>query len=193
MASNFPYVAHGKGNLIDVKLMILTGDRGRRVQVDYFRHRMIAASPSVEGLAQGLADGGTATTTHGLRYAAAIRLYRLWVSFDDIASIAGHETAAMVKKYAGKKRKAKLAVAILNAATEAQKRTEVTNPARKATNRLFDRIAFDVWEPRLTRDLDGGRSRTRTYDPLIKSQLLYQLSYAPGPKNRGDPERSKPR
>ena len=28
----------------------------------------------------------------------------------------------------------------------------------------------------------GGRSRARTYDPLIKSQLLYQLSYAPGPK-----------
>ncbi len=25
----------------------------------------------------------------------------------------------------------------------------------------------------------GGRSRTRTYDPLIKSQLLCQLSYAP--------------
>ena len=28
--------------------------------------------------------------------------------------------------------------------------------------------------------LDGGRTRTRTLDPLIKSQLLYQLSYAPG-------------
>ena len=26
---------------------------------------------------------------------------------------------------------------------------------------------------------DGGRSRIRTYGPLIKSQLLYQLSYAP--------------
>jgi hypothetical protein len=25
----------------------------------------------------------------------------------------------------------------------------------------------------------GGRRRTRTFDPLIKSQLLYQLSYAP--------------
>ena len=25
----------------------------------------------------------------------------------------------------------------------------------------------------------GGCSRTRTYGPLIKSQLLYQLSYAP--------------
>ena len=31
----------------------------------------------------------------------------------------------------------------------------------------------------------GGRSRIRTYDPLIKSQLLYQLSYAP--RRRGPP------
>jgi hypothetical protein len=28
-------------------------------------------------------------------------------------------------------------------------------------------------------DLLGGRTRARTWDPLIKSQLLYQLSYAP--------------
>ena len=27
--------------------------------------------------------------------------------------------------------------------------------------------------------ISGGRTRTRTLDPLIKSQLLYQLSYAP--------------
>ncbi len=26
----------------------------------------------------------------------------------------------------------------------------------------------------------GGRTRARTWDPLIKNQLLYQLSYAPG-------------
>ena len=26
---------------------------------------------------------------------------------------------------------------------------------------------------------NGGRTRTRTWDPLIKSQLLYHLSYAP--------------
>jgi hypothetical protein len=32
---------------------------------------------------------------------------------------------------------------------------------------------------------NGGRTRTRTWDPLIKSQLLYQLSYAPGPPTRG--------
>ena len=27
--------------------------------------------------------------------------------------------------------------------------------------------------------MNGGRTRARTWDPLIKSQLLYQLSYAP--------------
>ena len=32
----------------------------------------------------------------------------------------------------------------------------------------------------------GGRSRARTYDPLIKSQLLYQLSYAPEPSPFND-------
>ncbi len=31
----------------------------------------------------------------------------------------------------------------------------------------------------LFKAFDGGRTRARTLDPLIKSQLLYQLSYAP--------------
>src|SRR6185312_12070561 len=30
------------------------------------------------------------------------------------------------------------------------------------------------------RRLGGGRTRARTWDPMIKSHLLYQLSYAPG-------------
>ena len=34
----------------------------------------------------------------------------------------------------------------------------------------------------------GGRTRTRTLDPLIKSQLLYQLSYAPGMPRQGPAE-----
>ena len=34
-------------------------------------------------------------------------------------------------------------------------------------------------------EINGGRSRTRTCDPLIKSQLLYQLSYAPRPPKTG--------
>ena len=36
----------------------------------------------------------------------------------------------------------------------------------------------------------GGRTRTRTLDPLIKSQLLYQLSYAPGLPRRKTAERA---
>ena len=38
---------------------------------------------------------------------------------------------------------------------------------------------------------NGGRSRARTCDPLIKSQLLYQLSYAPDAS--GCPEKRNPR
>src|SRR5262249_33534641 len=39
----------------------------------------------------------------------------------------------------------------------------------------------------------GGRTRTRTLDPLIKSQLLYQLSYAPGSPRLWRVRASKPR
>src|SRR4051794_38574123 len=39
---------------------------------------------------------------------------------------------------------------------------------------------------------DGGRTRARTLDPLIKSQLLYQLSYAPITLNdAGTPDRGR--
>jgi hypothetical protein len=38
--------------------------------------------------------------------------------------------------------------------------------------------------------INGGRTRTRTLDPLIKSQLLYQLSYAPELPRRGSAERA---
>src|ERR1700749_1996099 len=31
----------------------------------------------------------------------------------------------------------------------------------------------------------GGRTRARTWDPMIKSHLLYQLSYAPGANRPG--------
>jgi hypothetical protein len=40
--------------------------------------------------------------------------------------------------------------------------------------KLVERVRFCASDGK-----DGGRSRTRTYDPLIKSQLLYHLSYAP--------------
>ncbi len=34
----------------------------------------------------------------------------------------------------------------------------------------------EVSKPLIYLESDGGRCRSRTYDPLIKSQLLYQLS-----------------
>jgi hypothetical protein len=40
---------------------------------------------------------------------------------------------------------------------------------------------FTIFSLENQRDNLGGCSRDRTYDPLIKSQLLYQLSYAPVP------------
>jgi hypothetical protein len=40
------------------------------------------------------------------------------------------------------------------------------------------------------KQINGGRTRTRTLDPLIKSQLLYQLSYAPGLPQRETAKRA---
>ena len=37
-----------------------------------------------------------------------------------------------------------------------------------------------MFERKKMKWINGGRNRARTCDPLIKSQLLYQLSYAPG-------------
>ena len=58
-----------------------------------------------------------------------------------------------------------------------RRQTKVSNRARKVSNRATRR------ERGLRRydfpGVSGGRTRTRTLDPLIKSQLLYQLSYAP--------------
>jgi integrase len=109
----------------DVEEMILTGHERRAIGVDGFRHLMNDAYKAVDGLAVGLDDDGV--TNHGLRYAAATRLRELGCSLEDIAAITGHETVAMVEKYAGKKRRAKIAIGRLNAATAAQKAGEVQN------------------------------------------------------------------
>jgi integrase len=109
----------------DVEKMILTGHQRRAIGVDGFRHLMIDAYKVIDGLTAGLADDGV--TNHGLRYAAAARLRELGCSLEDIAAITGHETVAMVEKYAGKKRRAKIAIGKLDAGTSAQKAGEVQN------------------------------------------------------------------
>ena len=42
------------------------------------------------------------------------------------------------------------------------------------------RDCFRAYQPVQSVLASGGRTRARTWDPMIKSHLLYQLSYAPG-------------
>ena len=57
--------------------------------------------------------------------------------------------------------------------SETWKEDEFSQPTAKP---LLDVLQVIVEKPKGN---NGGRTRTRTLDPLIKSQLLYQLSYAP--------------
>ena len=50
-------------------------------------------------------------------------------------------------------------------------------PLRKNLNLVVRRSKEN---DRFYKGLNGGRTRARTWDPMIKSYLLYQLSYAPG-------------
>ena len=49
----------------------------------------------------------------------------------------------------------------------------------KSEAEVFDFQGPDEKNPAVAGFRIGGRTRARTVDPLIKSQLLYQLSYAP--------------
>lgn len=92
---------------------IIVGQRGRHISADRFRHVMGDAFGAVKGLEHGLAIEGI--TTHGLRSTAATILRELGCDWEEIASITGHETVAMVRKYSGRKRKAKRAITKLDA------------------------------------------------------------------------------
>ena len=52
----------------------------------------------------------------------------------------------------------------------------IERPKIPAETTLFG-VLSESWG---LRRLGGGRTRARTWDPMIKSHLLYQLSYAPG-------------
>jgi len=93
--------------------VILVTCAGKGFLIDHFRHTMRDAYT-----AAGLpAD----CTTHGLRYSAATRLRELGLDWEEIGSITGHATAEMVGKYTAKRRRAELAIARLNTATQGRK------------------------------------------------------------------------
>ncbi|WP_395022623.1 tyrosine-type recombinase/integrase [Dongia sp.] len=113
---------------IDVKKMILTGEKGKAFTDGTFSHKINDASKKVPGLVVGAKIGGV--TPHGLRLAAATRLFELGLSWDVIASITGHDTAEMVAYYTEQKRKAKLAIGALNAATAGTAEQTATEPVK---------------------------------------------------------------
>jgi hypothetical protein len=59
-----------------------------------------------------------------------------------------------------------------------RRRLSTGNDLRRGDVSSTKKPATGTKHPRLL-VLIGGHSRDRTYDPLIKSQLLYQLSYVP--------------
>ena len=87
--------------------MLLTTPTGRPLKVDYLRHLMATAYDEA---------GLESVTSHVLRYTAGTILAELGCDWPTIASILGHRTAEMVRKYTGRKRDAKLAITKLNKA-----------------------------------------------------------------------------
>jgi hypothetical protein len=59
------------------------------------------------------------------------------------------------------------------------RQTRMTLHAARLRDSLY-RDAFGCKSGRIPNNFDGERGRNRTYNLLIKSQLLCQLSYAPG-------------
>jgi integrase len=104
-------------------LVLLPGARkrsaGRPLTIDAFRHRMADAYAE--------ADLPDDCTTHGLRYTAATVLHELGCDWETIASITGHETVAMVRKYIEKRRRARLAIDSLNRARKRRRKERAGN------------------------------------------------------------------
>ncbi len=97
-------------------IILLAGERGKKLGVDYFRHMMRDAYRE--------ASLPEDCTTHGLRYTAATILSELGIGWEEIATITGHETMAMVKKYTTRRRNAARAIALLDTSNRERGRDE---------------------------------------------------------------------
>lgn len=89
--------------------VVLVTETGRPFTADHFRHTMRAAYEA--------AALPRDCTSHGLRYTAATRLAELGCDWETVAAVTGHETAEMARKYVEKRRKTRIAVGKVDAAT----------------------------------------------------------------------------
>lgn len=91
-------------------------DTGVCLQENHMRHIMRDAIRDA-----GLPDE---CTLHGLRYTFATRGIELGLDWQTIEAIVGHRTAEMAHKYTSKRRNARLAIAVLDAAGRNRNRTD---------------------------------------------------------------------
>jgi len=90
-------------------IAVIVGEKGATVGKSWFSHSLLRAFR---------AAGLKGVTTHGLRYTAATRLKEIGLGWEDVASITGHATMQMAKKYTSQKRRARGAIRWLNEATK---------------------------------------------------------------------------
>ncbi|CAO3426526.1 tyrosine-type recombinase/integrase [Azospirillum argentinense] len=85
-------------------------------------HKPMTSNGFVHFMSDAIREAGLPedVTTHGLRYTAATMLHEVGMEWEVIASVTGHQTVAMVRKYTAKKRNAQLAIASLDAARTAK-------------------------------------------------------------------------
>jgi hypothetical protein len=119
-------------------------------------------------------------TLYGLRHTVAVILRECGYDERTIADALGQKTIEMARHYArGADLTKKMSGVAKTLGREMnRRRTKVSNLSRKVSNLNPSADARSSKNQSIQCD-DGGRTRTRTLDPLIKSQLLYQLSYAP--------------
>ena len=100
---------------------------GRPLKVDYMRHLMREAIR-----AGGLPDD---CTLHGLRYTFATRALELGLDWQTVESIVGHRTAEMAFKYTEKRRRARLAIATLDASQRTKRDSVPLTSVNRSVNR----------------------------------------------------------
>ena len=147
--------------------IILTNSEGKPWTSDGFR----------ASWRQGMRGRGRrGVTFHDLRGTAVTRLALVGATEAEIATITGHSLRTCTRS----------STCTISRAIRRSARAPSASSKGNKTSQLSSQLVPDVLSGRRKKrsEINGGRTRTRTLDPLIKSQLLYQLSYAPARPER---------
>ena len=125
---------------------------------------------------------------HDLKHTFGRRLRAAGVSFEDRQDLLGHKSGRIITHYSAAE------ISNLIAASNKVCQSRSTGPALtllkrnnvqdfrtpakslQNSNRSKSGLILQMRKTNKIRGLDGGSCRIRTYDQLVKSQLLYRLS-----------------